>query len=129
MASTTHPAHGLYRQSLIAVQALDHRMGIPGGAHTIALAGVAAAEAARAGLTRVDRVDIGSDRAHVRVVQFNRGVDDWATNRTSASIELARAVNQPLEASSQQAAQAIESRAFVAGQLARQQAPMRSPVL
>ncbi|MGY3264404.1 XVIPCD domain-containing protein [Lysobacter sp. HA35] len=129
MASSTHPAHDLYRQSLSAVQELDRRMGIPGGAHTIALAGLTAAEAARSGLTHVDRVEIGRDRVHVQAVQYMRGIDDPATNRISTAIEVARAVNQPLDASSRQAAQAIESRTLVAEQLAQQHAPMRSPVL
>ncbi|MGY4515768.1 peptidoglycan-binding domain-containing protein [Lysobacter sp. HA18] len=129
MASSTHPAHDLYRQSLSAVQELDRRMGIPGGAHTIALAGVTAAEAARSGLTHVDRVEIGRDRVHVQAVQYMRGVDDPATNRISTAIEVARAVNQPLDASSRQAARAIESRTLVAEHLAQQHAPMRSPVL
>lgn len=129
MASTTHPAHGLYRQSLSAVQALDRSIGIPSGLHTIALAGVAAVEAAQSGLTRVDRLELRNDRSHARVVQFSRGVDDWTTNRTSAPFEVARAVTQPLEVSSQHAARAMESQALASEQSVRQHAPMRSPVL
>ncbi|WP_235893687.1 peptidoglycan-binding domain-containing protein [Cognatilysobacter lacus] len=129
MASSTHPANALYRQSLGAVQELDRRLGIPGGPHTTALAGVAAAEAARAGLTHVDRVEIGADRAHVQAVQFSQGVDNGSTNRISAAIVVASAVTQSLETSSSQAAHAIESRALVAQQLAREHAPARSPVL
>lgn len=129
MASTTHPAHVLYRESLSAVQALDRSMGIPSGLHSIALAGVAAFEAAQPGLTRVDRVELGTDRSHVRAVQFSRGVDDWTTNRTSAPFEVARAVTQPLEVSSQHASRAIDSQALVSEQSVRQHAPMRSPVL
>ncbi|WP_166636737.1 peptidoglycan-binding domain-containing protein [Cognatilysobacter terrigena] len=129
MASSTHPAHELYGQSLSAVQELDRRMGIPGGPHTLALAGARAAEAARAGLKHIDRVEIGRDRVQVQAVQFARGVDDAATNRISAPINVAIAVNQSLEESSRQAARAIESHGRTAEQLAHQHAPMRSSVM
>lgn len=105
--SRMHPAHVLYRQSLDAVHALDRQLGIPSGPHSLALAGVAAAEAARAGLTRIDRIELGKDGIRAQAVQFNLGVDFWATNRTSAAINVSRAVAQPIEVSSQQAEQAI----------------------
>lgn len=129
MASSTHPAHALFQQSLAAVQELDRRMGIPSGAHTLALAGVTTAEAARAGLTRVDRVEIANDRIHAQAVQFTAGVDDWLTNRTSGPIDVARAVAQPIEVSTQQAGQAMHGRAAMHGPLAQEQAPMRAPVM
>ena len=111
MASSTHPAHALYRQSLDAVHALDRQLGVPSGPHSLSLAGVAAAEAARAGLSRVDRIELGRDGIHAQAVQFNLGVDFWATNRTSAAIEVATAVKQPLEVSSRQAEHALRSNA------------------
>jgi peptidoglycan hydrolase-like protein with peptidoglycan-binding domain len=129
MASNTHPANDLYRQSLSAVQALDRQMGIPGGAHTATLAGAAAAEAARAGLTRVDRVEISADRAHVQAVQFTGGVDQWATNRTSSPIDVAQAVRQPLEVSSRDAGRAMEARQSAEQHTAQERTPMRTPVL
>ena len=129
MASSAHPANALYRQALGAAQELDRRMGIPGGTHTMALAGVAAAEAARAGLTAIDRIEIGADRAHVQAVQFAGGIDQWVTNRTSGAIDVARAVAQPLEASSRQAEQALSARAAVEQHWAQERAPMRVPVL
>jgi peptidoglycan hydrolase-like protein with peptidoglycan-binding domain len=129
MASNTHPANDLYRQSLSAVQALDRQMGIPGGAHTAALAGAAAAEAARAGLTGVDRVEISADRVHVQAVQFTGGVDQWATNRTSSPIDVAHAVRQPLEVSSRDAGRAMEARQSAEQHMAQERAPMRAPVL
>lgn len=129
MASRTHPANDLYRQSLSAVQALDRQMGIPSGPHTIALAGVAAAEAARAGLTRIDRIEMTSDRTHVQAVQFTGGADRWVTNLTSGAIDVAHAVKQPLEASSRLAEEAIGQRQRLEHQIAHERAPMRSPVL
>jgi hypothetical protein len=129
LASTTHPANALFRQALTAGEELDRRMGIPGGPHTVALAGVAAAEAARAGLTRIDRVEIGADRAHVQAVQFVGGVDQWATNRTSGAIDVGQAVRQPLEVSSQQAEHALRDRQSVEQRIAQERAPMRAPVL
>ncbi|TBR12047.1 MAG: peptidoglycan-binding protein, partial [Lysobacter sp.] len=129
MASSTHPAHALYRQSLDAVSDLDRRMGIPGGQHSIALAGVAAVEAVRAGLKRVDRVELGKDGVHAQAVEFRQGVDFWATNHTSAPIKIAHAVTHPLAESSERAAQALASHTFANEQIARQQTPMRTPVL
>lgn len=109
LASSTHPGHVLYRQSLDGVLELDRRLGVPSGSHSIALAGVVAAEAARAGLVRVDRVELGQDGRNAQAVQFTMGVDLWATNRTSDAIDVSRAVNQPLDVSSQQAAQALRT--------------------
>lgn len=111
MASSTHPAHALYRQSLDAVSELDRQLGVPSGPHSLALAGVAAAEAARAGLTRVDRIELGKDGIRAQAVQFNLGVDFWATNRTSAAIDVARAVRQPLDVSSRQAEEVLRASA------------------
>lgn len=129
MASSTHPAHALYRQALGAVQELDRQLGIPDGPHTIALAGVTAAEAARAGLTRVDRVEISANRARVQAVQFTGSVDHWVTNRTSGAIDVAHAVKQPLEASSRDAEHALASRQSAEQHVARERAPLRAPVL
>jgi hypothetical protein len=95
----------------------------------VALAGVAAAEAVRSGLTHIDRVEIGVDRTHVRAVQFVGGVDHWVTNRTSAPIDLAQAVRQPLEVSSQQAGHAVRDMQSVEQRIAQERAPMRAPVL
>jgi hypothetical protein len=129
LASTAHPANALFRQALTAVEDLDRRMGIPGGPHTVALAGVAAVEAARAGLKHIDRVELGADRAHVQAVQFVGGVDQWVTNRTSGAIEVAQAVRQPLEVSSQRAEHALLDRQAVERRIAEERAPMRAPVL
>nr|WP_166636758.1 peptidoglycan-binding domain-containing protein [Lysobacter terrigena] len=129
MASSTHPAHNLYRESLNAVTDLDRRLNVRGGAHSIALAGVVAAEAAQAGMAHVDRIELSRDGRLVQAVQFRGGTDDWATNHTSAPIELSHAVNQPIDVSSEYARRAMDARAHVEQHAAREHAPMRAPVL
>lgn len=129
MASSTHPAHAMYRQALDAVCELDRHLGVPSGKHSISLAGVVAAEAVSNGLSRIDRVDLGKDATHARAVEFVRGVDDPARNRTSLPIDVSRAVAQPLEISSQHAAEALLPRSGTREPPGREPAPMRSPVL
>ncbi|MGY4515038.1 peptidoglycan-binding domain-containing protein [Lysobacter sp. HA18] len=129
MASSTHPAHGLYAESLSAVAELDRRLGVRGSSHSIALAGVVAAEAARAGMTHVDRVELSRDGKLAQAVQFRNGADVWVTNHTSAPINLASALHQSLEASSDDARAAMASQAQTHEHSAREHAPMRAPVL
>ncbi|GAB6194829.1 VgrG-related protein [Lysobacter xanthus] len=111
MASSTHPAHALYRQSVDAMLALDRQRGVQSGPQTLALAGAAAAEAARSGMSRVDRIEVGKDGRHAQAVEFRLGVDSWVTNRTSDPIDVRRALQQPLDVSSRYAEQAIAARA------------------
>lgn len=127
MASSTHPAHKLYSQALGAVFALDATMGVPHGKHSIALAGQAAVEAAKAGLTRIDRIEVSRDGRHAQAVEFMGGVDGWATNRTSAPLDLSRALTRTLDESSAQARQVIEAHA--PAPISHERSPMRSPVL
>lgn len=129
MASSTHPAHQLYRESLNAVADLDRRLNVRPGPHSITLAGAVAAQAVRAGMTHVDRVDLSHDGRLAQAVQFRGGIDFWATNHTSAPIELARAVNQPIDVSSDHARSAMETRAHIEQQTTREHASMRAPVL
>jgi hypothetical protein len=127
MASSTHPAHKVYSQALGAVFALDATMGVPHGKHSIALAGQAAVEAAKAGLTRIDRIEVSRDGRHAQAVEFMGGVDGWATNRTSAPLDLSKALTRTLDESSAQARQVIEAHA--PAPISHERSPMRSPVL
>ncbi|WP_133479771.1 peptidoglycan-binding domain-containing protein [Cognatilysobacter segetis] len=127
LASSTHPAHPLYRQALDAVYALDAKMGVPHGRHSIALAGQAAAEAAKAGLARIDRIEVSRDGRHAQAVEFRGGIDLWATNRASAPFDLAAALTRTLQESSAQARQALEAQASVPS--LREQKATRAPLL
>lgn len=106
LASDTHPAHALYRQSLDAVLDLNRRQGVPDGVHTTRLAGVIAASALQSHLTRVDRVELSSDRQFARGVAFGPVGDEPLLNRTTDPVDVARAAQVPLSVSSDAAANA-----------------------
>lgn len=101
-------------------------MGIPYGKHSIAMAGQATVEAVKAGLTRIDRIELSRDGRHAQVVEFRNGADLWATNRTSAPLDLSNALTRTLEESSAQARQMFEMQRTVTP---REHSPMRAPVL
>jgi hypothetical protein len=99
------------------------------GTHALAFAGAVTAEAARSGLSRIHRIEMANDGLHAQAVEFRQGIDDWATSRTSAPIDVSRAIVQPIEVSSRQAADAMSARHANAGPSQRERAPMRAPVL
>ena len=105
MASSTHPAHALYRQSLDAVLDLDRRHGVPAGVHTKQLAGAIAADAAHHSLERVDRVELSADRRFAFGVQVSPLRDESALNRITGPVDVRHAVQLPLAVSSDHASQ------------------------
>lgn len=129
MASTTHPAHGLFRQSLDAVRQLDRQLRVPSGAHTVAIAGCVAAEAVRSGLSRIDRVDLGEDRRFVRGVELGNPTAASDTVRTTAGGDVGVAVRTPLANSSDEAAVLHERLVMTAHRQHIDRAPMRVSVL
>jgi peptidoglycan hydrolase-like protein with peptidoglycan-binding domain len=129
MASSTHPAHDLFQQSLTAVLAAERERGTATGRHSIALAGVVTAEAARAGLTHIDRVEIGSNGRFARGVQFSAAGDIPLFNSTTGAIETRAAIERSLAVSSDEAAGLQQQHASVAEHQRRHATPARVPVL
>lgn len=129
MASSTHPAHALYDQSLKGVWVAEQQRRVASGPYSIALAGVIATEAVRSGLARVDRVELGSSGQFARGIQFSPTGDDPWFNHSTATIDTRLAFQHPLATSSEDAAQLHARQAAVSEQQHRQTAPMRAPVL
>ncbi|AXK72831.1 peptidoglycan-binding protein [Lysobacter sp. TY2-98] len=129
MASSTHPLHDLYKQSLGAVMIAERERGVTTGRHSIALAGVVASEAVQAGLTRIDRVEIGANGRFARGVQFTAAGDVPLLNSTTETVNTQAAIQRSLAVSSDQALDVHRRLASVAEHQQRVSAPMRAPVL
>lgn len=92
--ASAHPAHALHRQAYERLQALERQRGIDSGPHTAKLALALTDEALRAGLTRIDRVELNELGTKARAVQFSSLGDDPLFNSTSAAVDIVAALRR-----------------------------------
>ncbi|MGO1070108.1 peptidoglycan-binding protein [Lysobacter sp. CA199] len=96
----------VYRQVLARVHEAEHERGIPPGEHSRNLAGVLTVAVLREG-TRPDRVELNRDGSLARAVEVSGIGDNPAFNRNTAAVETAKAIQVPLQHSSEAADRAV----------------------
>lgn len=107
VSSATHPQNAMYRQVLEQVHALEKARGIVPGEHSAKLAAALTVEAVREGLTKVDRVELGTQGALARAVQVSPVSDEPGLNRSTDGISTEQAMRQSLRESSEQITQVV----------------------
>jgi hypothetical protein len=96
---TDHPAHRMFVSAREGVARMEARHGLPCGPHSPCVAGALTAAAQRAGLQRIDSVELSVDRSKVVAVQG----DLRSPLRRLAVVDSAQAAHTPLERSSAEA--------------------------
>lgn len=115
LSSPAHPHHALYGQAMHQLHATESTRQIPAGPHSENLAAALAVEAVRAGLTRVDRVELNDRGTLARAVQVHPLRDEPGLNRMTDPIDTAVASRQPLAHASEQLRDAVgQARAPIA---------------
>lgn len=102
-----HPDHALFEQSRAAVHALDAQYKRTPDVQSDQLAGAAAVEAKRQGLTKIDHVVLSDDGSRAYAVQG----DPNSPLKRMAEVDTAKAVNTPIEQSSADIAKLAQQRA------------------
>lgn len=97
-----HAGHAMYGQALRVVQNLDAQQGRASDQMSINLAGSLSAQARIEGMTRIDHLSLSDDASRAYVIQGDLN----SPFKQYASVDVAQAVVQPLEQSSQAWAQA-----------------------
>ena len=114
---SSHPDHGLYRQSLDAVHRLDAQHGRHSDVSSDNLAAAVTVQARRDGMSGIDHVVLSEDKSKAFGVQG----DLHSPTKQIAELNTAQAVSTSVEQSSQQWQQAMQGRAAQAPQLDQQQ--------
>ena len=126
--SPVHPDHGLFVRVLHQLRVAELERGIAPDPHDERIAGALLVQMRRDGIEHVDRVEINRDGSRLRAIWVSPLRDEPGLNRTSCAIDLHRAAEQSLRASSEQLAHAGLAAAVQEHQLARQHsAPMAPP--
>jgi hypothetical protein len=128
MREPSHPAHGKYRQAYTGVVEIDHTLGrTPDGASERLAASLTAAGA---GLSSIGQVALSGDGSRAFAVEGGQGPVEA---RSRVHVDVAAAVQRPVEASTQEWQEATQRLALQQQeQLAREQAqqPMvRGPAM
>ncbi|WP_033835945.1 peptidoglycan-binding domain-containing protein, partial [Stenotrophomonas maltophilia] len=105
MSDPRSPQNWLYTETLVQVKFAEEARGLPSGEHSEKLAAALTVEAARAGLYRVDRVELNQDGSMARAVQANALHDESALNRNTAPVSTADAMRQSVQENSERALQ------------------------
>ncbi len=105
LSSPHNPHNFLYLQTLAGVHAMESARAITPGPHSENLAAALTVEAVRAGLTRVDRVELNDPGTLARAVQINPLRDEAYLNKTTLPVGTEAASRQPLAWTSEQARQ------------------------
>ena len=127
ITDTAHPDYPLFERTLGLVQAAEAAKGIPRGTHSENIAASLVVRMREAGLTRVDRVEIGEPPRYARAVQASaRGAGE---HELMATVDVRTASNQSLHRSSDLLAQLPAREMAPAEHHARTQAHAHAPAL
>lgn len=92
-----HPGHSMYAQALGLVQGLDAQQGRTSDHMSVSLAGALSAQSRAEGMTRIDHIALSDDASRAYVIQGDLN----SPFKKYASVDVAQAVVQPFEQSSQ----------------------------
>jgi peptidoglycan hydrolase-like protein with peptidoglycan-binding domain len=98
----THLGHSMYSQALGLVQGLDAQQGRASDQMSANLAGALSAQSRAEGMTRIDHIALSDDASRAYVIQGDLN----SPFKQYASVDVAQAVVQPLEQSSEAWSQA-----------------------
>jgi hypothetical protein len=131
ITDTAHPDYALFERTLGLVQAAEAAKGIPQGPHSANLAASLVVQMREAGLSRVDRVEIGTPPRYARAVQASP--DGVREHELMATVDVRTASGQTLHRSSDLLAQLPAREMTPINQAAQSQAHVhtqaQSPVL
>lgn len=105
MSDPRSPQNWLYTETLVQVKFAEEARGLPSGEHSEKLAAALTVEATRAGMWKIDRVELNQDGSMARAVQANAMRDESALNRNSAPVSTAEAMGQSVQENSERALQ------------------------
>jgi hypothetical protein len=125
--SPVHPDHRLFVRVLHQLRVAAVERGITPDLHDERIAGALLVQMRRDGIEHVDRVEINRDGSRLRAIWVSPLRDEPGLNRTSCAIDLHRAAEQSLRASSEQLVHAGLAAAVQEHQLARQHSGPRQP--
>lgn len=114
MDDPAHQGHAMYGQALRVVQSLDAQQGRASDLMSVNLAGSLSAQARSEGMTRIDHIALSDDSSRAYVIQGDLN----SPFKQYASVDVAQAVVQPLEQSSQAWTQAHQQQQVQQQQMA-----------
>lgn len=115
-----HPAHGIYEQAYQCVSRLDAERGSQSGSHTQTFAGSLTAAATAAGFKQIDHVILNDDASRGWAVQG----DLTSPFKKYTEVDVMKAIQTPLQQSSQEAAEHVQASAQHQQQAQSQQQSM-----
>ncbi|GAA0906613.1 hypothetical protein GCM10009552_13800 [Rothia nasimurium] len=105
LLDTHHPAHGIYEQAFQCVSRIDAERGQGPGAHTQMFAGALTSAATASGFKRIDHVILSDDASRSWAVQG----DLTSPFKQYTEVDVMKAIQTPLQQSSQEAAEHLQA--------------------